>query len=84
MKYFEEEIEYEQSSYMCCGEFTRTLTDTSVGMVPYGDSEVWHPGDGLQPEVELYLHDITNEDKSLPIAVKHAAIEIITERLKEE
>lgn len=33
--------------------------NTAVGYLPYGDTHVWHPGDGHQP-TDVTLTDLTN------------------------
>ena len=46
------EVTYNGHTYTCDGTCIYDLEDTAVGMVPYGDTHVYHPGDGIVVEME--------------------------------
>ena len=49
---FEEvEITFDGKVLYCDATVEYNLEDTAVGMVPYGDTEVYHPGDGIVVEI---------------------------------
>jgi hypothetical protein len=57
------EIELDGKDYYCTGEIEYETHDGAVGFVPYGDTQVWHPGDGDSIEVtNLTIDSVTDED----------------------
>jgi hypothetical protein len=60
---YEIEIEVDGKDYFCTGEIEYETEDGAIGFVPYGDTQVWHPGDGDSIEVtSLTIDSATDED----------------------
>lgn len=49
--------------YYCDGEIEYEVEDNAVGWVPYGDTQVWHPGDGDSVDAQCVdVTSVTDED----------------------
>lgn len=68
-----EEVEVGGIKATASGTVEFDIEDTAVGSVPYGDTYVWHPGNGLQPIdvtlVELKEFYVDTEDVDISILV---------------
>jgi len=62
-KFQDVEITLGNTMFLCSGIVDYWIEDCSVGWVPYGNTQVWHPGDGDCVVIEsLSIDKITNED----------------------
>lgn len=57
------EIELDGKDFYCTGEIEYETHDGAIGFVPYGDTQVWHPGNGDSIEVtNLTIDSATDEN----------------------
>jgi len=57
------EVELDDVFYYCEGTIEFEIEDGAVGYVPYGDTQVWHPGEGDCIDVEsVTVTEVTNDD----------------------
>jgi hypothetical protein len=59
---YEIEIELDGKDFYCTGEIEYETHDGAIGFVPYGDTQVWHPGDGDSIEVTNLTIDSATDD----------------------
>ena len=68
---FDVEITLGNLTFLCSGSVDYWIEDCSVGWVPFGDTQVWHPGDGDCVVIEsLSIDEVTNEEGVCPIGEK--------------
>jgi len=69
-KFHGAEVVNDEECYFVDGEVSFSVEDCSIGYVPYGDTVVWHPGNGdMTIEHEVTIDSVSEaDDLPLPLS----------------